>query len=149
AGLGPSIYAVDADQVAQIKELRQRPTLLADLLLSDHDLDLARRILHMQKMGPAHDTAKDDAAGHPDALDARRDPVPPADAVHVLLGVVIEGHFRRQCPHISNGLAVVESTAPRIDAEFLDPAQFVCTASLKNVLRFWHDCWLSSWEDAS
>ena len=63
--------AVDADQVAQVEHLGQRPALLADLLLADHDLDLAGPVPDVEEVHLALPAALDDAPGRLDAWPLR------------------------------------------------------------------------------
>src|SRR4051794_35553800 len=66
AGPRQTERAFDAQEIAQVEVLRQRPALLADLLLADHHLDLAA--LHL--------------AGFL-VLAERRRPVPQIDPVYL------------------------------------------------------------------
>ncbi len=60
---GDAQRAVDADEVAQVEFLSQRPPGLADLLLAEVDLDLAGPVTNLEEMNLAHVAPEHDPAG--------------------------------------------------------------------------------------
>ena len=65
AGFGAAELAVDADDVAQVEALGEWP-IVADLLLADEELDLARHVADVDEDELAGVALEDDAAGGAD-----------------------------------------------------------------------------------
>ncbi len=108
ARLGVLQFAVDADQVAQVEALGQRPILLAHLLLADEQLDFA---------GPIADIGEDQLAGVAHQHDAAASTNPWAMLLAVFLpgGRGLSDDFGFPPADVPDGQIVVEASAPRID----------------------------------
>ena len=120
AGLRALQLAVDADHVAQVEALGQRPVVLADLAAADEELNLA---------GPIADVDEDQLA----LLALQHDP---AGGPH--LGTVLRrlALLRARRDRLDRDLALaaanladrhlaVEPAAPGVDAQLLDLAQLL------------------------
>ncbi len=99
----------DPQQVAQVEQLSQFPALFADLLLADHDLDLA---------GPVANLEEVDVPLHP----AQHDP--PGDA-DFRPGFRAVRRRRFKLADITDGPVVVEPMAPRVKPQLGDLREFL------------------------
>src|SRR5262249_34565900 len=107
----------------EVEVLGQLPTLLADLLLADHDLELAavavaqrrRPVPQIDPVDLAAVAAQDDAPGD---LDVRP---------------LSFGQLGGQLEDVGDGRVAVETAAPGVEAERLDGPQLVGTAGLVGV----------------
>ncbi len=145
AAFGLAVGPFDANEVAEIQLLRERPADLADLLLPDHHLHPARpvgelgclvlgviggRLARGELTGPVADVEKVNLAADASTDDASRrlDDRP-----------LVVGHVGRELQDRLDRLLPVEALAPRIDAELLDVAQLVqSTAFYGSIVFFRH-----------
>src|SRR5262249_24805749 len=113
----------DTKEIAEIKQLRKLPTLIAHLLLANHYLNFAAlavaqwsaSVPQVDKMYVALDATQDDTA-----TGANCRPLA----------------FRqvgRKAQDVADGLMAVEAAAARVDPEFLDLAQLLRSVGFKVV----------------
>ena len=128
AGPRPLQLAVGADDVAQVEAPRQRPVRLADLLLADEQLDVAR---------PVADVGKDQLAGGALQHDASGG----ADLGPALLGWLarlavadrLDDDLRLPGADLADGLVAVEAAAPGVEAELADLLELLASGGLEHV----------------
>lgn len=68
AGLGDKQLALDANVVADVDEVVERPLELGDFILSDVNLDAGVAVAEVSETGFAHEAVGDDAPGKADVF---------------------------------------------------------------------------------
>src|SRR5262249_53224780 len=123
--------AIDADQVAEVEELRELPAGRANLPLADHHLDPARPVEVFGRLVLASDRGARGGVARPVPeveevelpLDAPADDAP--GRAH--LRALVVGQVARQREDLLDRLMVVEPAAPGVDSQSRDLSELVGT----------------------